>query len=137
MSLVSGCSNLMSSVIICGVEIFRLPIAAPSPTCMNKDNWAKLTGHRPGRRVALLAQGTAQGSAPATASANGGPVKPATAGRAAGRSQPPPVPRRHVASRAPSAVRRFVVPVPGRPGIKGSAHTLAGRPSASRAPFRS
>lgn len=120
----------MSSVIICGVG--DLPAAdrrAVAHFCMNKDNWAKLTRRTdPDAVAALLAQGTAQGSAPATASANGGPVKPATAGgghgalaAATGASDATSLAAR------PAQRERFVVPVPGRPGIKGSAHTLAGK----------
>ena len=109
----------MSAVIICGVETLpRAERRAVAHFCMNRNNWAKLTKRtNPEAVAALLAQGTgAVVAGPGAGAAGGAGAMMASASASSD------------ALVARAAQReRFVVPVPGRPGIRGTAQTLAGK----------
>ena len=114
----------MSAVIICGVS--NLPKAerrAVVHFCMNRDNWAKLTKRtNPEAVAALLAQGVGAAAAPVGAGGGGGGAMTACAGGGS-------APSSSLDALVPRAMQRerFVVPVPGRNGVKGTVHTLAGK----------
>ena len=110
----------MSAVIICGVG--ELPAAerrAVAHLCMNKDNWAKLTKRTDPKMVAaLLASGGASNSVSRSPSGGGQMVSAPTSAASSSSSSA-------LATRGAAPRERFIVPVPGRDGVKGG--SLSGK----------